>query len=320
MGVRFGIIGLGGIAIGFARGLVDVDDAELYAVAARDFGRAEAFAQEYNAVKAYGCYDQLINDPSVDAVYIATTHNSHYELTKKCLENGKAVLCEKPFVLNRAHAQELFDIAAEKQLLLMEAMWSRFLPCYEKAKEWVDAGRIGYLKLITANCCFKADYKPEGRLFNPALAGGAMYDIGVYPIEFAFDFARELPNNIKVISTWADTGVDDFNLISLGFPNGVLASLTTGLSATTENDGKLYGTDGRIVLYDFLLSTKAELYDGAGKLVETYEHKFERGLAYETRHFVGLYRKGIIESDVVPWKDTIACAGVFDVMNKIEKV
>ena len=314
MKIRFGIIGLGSIANGFAQALKTVEDAQLTAAAAKDLGRAVEFADKYQAANAYGDYGQLINDVNVDVVYISTTHNSHYEITRQCLENGKAVLCEKPFTVNKAQARLLFNLSVSKHVLAMEAMWSRFLPCYRKAKEWVNSGRIGKLKLLTAAVCFKAPFDPENRYFNPDLAGGAILDCGVYPIEFAIDFAGEPPAIIEGATTLAKTGVDNFSAITLGFPNGMLAQLSCGFTAKTDFHAKIYGTDGYIILYDFIMTEKVEMYDEQGDLAESFEQPYKFGMTYEIRHFIELYKKGAVESDIMPWRDTLACAEVFDMM------
>ena len=182
MTVRFGIIGPGSIATRFATVLNTVDGVQLTAVASRDQAKAAAFAGKFGAAKAYGSYLELIQDSAVDVIYIGLTHNFHYEVAKLCLNHGKSVLCEKPLVTSQKDAAELAELAREKKVLLMEAMWTRCIPAFRKAREWVAGGRIGAVKLIDASFSFNAPFDPEHRLYDPKLAGGSLYDAGVYPI------------------------------------------------------------------------------------------------------------------------------------------
>jgi predicted dehydrogenase len=314
MDLRFGIIGLGGIAERFAKVLSSAEGASLAAVASRDRARSEAFARKYGAAKAHDGYLDLILDPEVDAVYIALTHNLHYEYAKACLENGKALLCEKPLVTTRADAESLAAISRSRGLLLMEAMWTRCLPAVRKAKAWVEEGRIGSVKLIEAAFCSKAPYDPKSRLFDPKLAGGGLFDLGVYPIEFATGILGEDPTAVSGAASIGETGVDCFASMSLGFPGGAVASLACGLTARAPLDARVCGDSGSIVVYDFYGSRKCELLDAAGKREEVFEGDFEDGFIFEIEHFIALYRAGRIESDLIPLSDSIACAGVFDTL------
>lgn len=312
MSVRYGIIGLGGIAQKFAGVLKTVDGAELTAVASSNRERAEAFAQKFEAKKVCDSYIELIQDKDVDAVYIALTHNFHYEIVKLCLENGKAVICEKPLVTNKRDAEELAALSREKKVLLMEAMWTRFLPPVQKANEWIKSGRIGDIRLVDAAFCFNAPYDPESRIFNPKLAGGALYDVGVYVIEFATGILGENPEKVSGLATICGTGVDDFAVINMSFRSGALAMLSCGTRANSGRDARIYGSKGSIVVYEFFTSRKCELYDDNNNLVEVFEENFDDGFIYQIMHFNKLFESGKLESDVIPLGDTIACAGIFD--------
>jgi len=316
MKIRFGIIGLGGIASRFAKVLNNAEGVELNAVAARDKIKAEAFADKFNAKKSYNNYLELINDSEVDVVYIALTHNFHYEIVKECLNNGKGVLCEKPFVLNKKDAEELVTLSKSKNVLLMEAMWTRFIPAFKKAKEWVHEGKIGAVKLVSASFCFNTPFDPENRLYNPKLAGGSLYDVGVYPIEFTTGILDESPTSVSGLATFSKTGVDDFAAINMSFESGALATLSCGITANTNSDAHIYGTTGNIVIYDFFGSKKCELYDNGNNLIKCFEEDFEDGFIYQIEHFVDLYRNNKIESEIIPLKDTVACAGIFDELMK----
>lgn len=201
MKVKFGIIGLGGIAHRFAKAIQLVENVELAAVASTNENRAKQFAGEYKIETYYGDYNLLVADPSVDVVYIAQTHDRHCELIKLCIENKKGVLCEKPMVLTREQAVEVTTLAKNNNVLLMEAMWSRFIPTFQKAKEWVAKGEIGKVKMVQASFCFNFPYNPNHRLFDKDRAGGSLYDAGVYPIEFATGILGEHPVDVKAVGT-----------------------------------------------------------------------------------------------------------------------
>jgi predicted dehydrogenase len=266
--------------------------------------------------KVHDSYLDLVRDTGIDAVYIGLTHNFHYEAAQLCLENGKAVLCEKPMATTKREAESLAALAASRNVLLVEAMWTRCLPAFLRAKEWTRAGKVGKIGLVEAAFCFKAPYDPLGRLFNPELAGGALLDAGVYPIEFAMGILGEAPSAIAGVASMGETGVDYFDSMSLLFPSGAIASLSCGLSARASTDARVYGDRGSIVSYNFLGSKRCELFDSDCALVETFEGDFEDGFIFEIEHFADLYRNGKKESDLIPLEDTIACAGIFDEMRK----
>ncbi len=316
MSIRYGIIGLGDIATRFVKVLNRAENVELTAVAARDKAKADAFAKKFNASKSYNNYIELINDEEVDVVYVALTHNFHYDIVKHCLNKGKAVLCEKPLTTSKKDTEELIALSREKKVLLMEAMWMKCIPAYIKAKHWVKAGKIGDVKLISASFGNHAQFNPESRLFNPDLAGGSVYDVGVYPIQFATGILNECPEIVNGIATICETGVDEYAAINMSFKSGVLATLSCGLTAYTNRDARIYGTQGNIVVYDFFGSQKCELYDSENNLKECFGESFEDGFIYEIEHFNELYRTNKIESDLVPHRDVIMCAEIVDKLLK----
>jgi predicted dehydrogenase len=306
-------MGCGGISRRFAKNVVSSGDGELVAVAAREGDRAEAFAAAFGAGKAYGDYEALASDPGVDVVYIGTINVSHYELTKLCLERGKPVICEKPMVLREAEAIELTRIAARKGVLLMEAMWSRCNPCIIEATRWVREGKLGIPRLVTASASFNSAYNPESRLYSRELGGGAIYDIGVYAIELATGLLGENPVSANGIITRVPTGVDGMASISLGFPSGALASLTAGIQASARKEAQVYGSEAWLELDDYIFGArKLTLHGGRGEVLEEFTADFEDGFSFEVAHVIDLFRKGMTESPLIPWKDTIACAAVFD--------
>lgn len=181
--MKFGILAPGGIARKMAEAAGQIEEIELCAVGSRDYGRAKAFAEEWGFRKAYGSYEELAEDPEVELIYVASPHSHHYQHTKLCLEHGKHVLVEKAFTVNTAQAEELIGIAREKGLLLAEAFWSRYMPTRTMVEDLIAQGTIGEVKAVTAD--FGAPLSHVERLWNPELAGGALLDMGVYPLNFA---------------------------------------------------------------------------------------------------------------------------------------
>jgi len=309
--VRYGIIGLGGIANRFANALQRIEGASLAAVASRDMNRSQEFALRYHAAKAYDAYADLINDPAVDLVYVALTNHLHYEIVKKCLEQHKAVLCEKPMVTHHHQAQELIELARQNQTFLAEAMWIKCLPAYLKAREWVAKGLIGTVCYIHASFAFHMPFQPESRLFNPELEGGSLFDVGVYPIEFANGILNEAPVVTKGVASRCSTGVDDFVSMSLAYPSGALASLSCGFKSKTNRNAEIYGSQGKIIVYDFIGARTCERFLDQ-ESVETFEDSEEDGFVHEIAHVTDVFRQGKLESDLLTHQDTLACARIFD--------
>ncbi len=314
MKVKFGIMGLGGIAHRFAKVLKTIENVELTAVASTDETRARQFAGEYAVKKYFGDYAALAADPFVDVVYIAQTHDRHYELIKLCIEHKKGVICEKPMVLTEQQALEVTELSKINKVLLMEAMWSRFIPTFRKAREWVSEGKIGTVRLVQASFCFHFPYDPAHRLYNAGTAGGSLYDAGVYPIEFTTGILNENPAEVKAVATFCENGVDDYVAMAMKFESGVLASLSCGIRAATSKDAYIYGDNGYVVVYNFLGSHKIERYDKDFQLCETFEAEFEDGFCYEIRHFAELFRTGKVESEIIPHKDNIATSRIFEIV------
>jgi predicted dehydrogenase len=309
--LHFGIMGCGGISDRFCGVLNKESGVVLQAVAARDKMKASTFAKKHNANRAC-TYEELVQDSNVEIIYIGTVHNRRLEQIRLCLENGKHVLCEKPMTLHEAEARECFALAKEKNLLLMENMWPRANPCLIKAREWVRDGKIGDVKLINASFSFNFPYDPEHRLYNAETAGGAIYDVGVYVIEFAMGILNEAPESVASILKTVATGVDGSAGILLGFANGAIATLNCALTVQTPHDAYIYGSNGSIMIKEFWRSHDAVLCDKNGKEIDRVHAEFEDGFCYQIRHVVELMKKGATESYLIPPADTIACAKVFD--------
>ncbi len=318
MSVKYGIMGLGEIAHRFAKVLKTMEEVELIAVASSDENRAKQFANEYDVEKYFEGYEALAADSEVDVVYIAQTHDRHYELIKLCIEHKKGIICEKPMVLTEEQAVEVTSLAKENKVLLMEAMWSRFIPTFQKAKEWVLGGRIGTVKLVQASFCFDFPYDATHRLYKMETAGGSLYDAGVYPIEFTTGILDEYPTEVKAVATFCESNVDDSVAMSMKFKSGALATLSCGFRATTNRNAYIYGDNGHVVVYDFLGAKKTECYDRNNQLCEIFESEFEDGFCYEIKHFTELFRTGKIESEIMPYRDNIATSKIFE--NVMEQI
>lgn len=316
MNIRYGIIGPGVIAHKFADAVRREKDIELVSVAARDLSRAVTFAKKYKATKAYGSYTEIMGDPDVDIIYIGVTHNFHYDVVKACLSNHKAVLCEKPLVLTKKEAEELADLAKKNNTLLMEAMWTRCMPAYQQARTWVREGKIGEVKLIDTRFHFLGEYDPNSRWYDPKLAGGSLFDLGVYPIEFTTGILSENPTSVNGLAKIAPTGVDESAAVSMTFASGALATFSCGFTVNAKDDAFIYGTKGKIVLNTCYDVQKAELFDERDRRVRKFEERVPNGFIYEARHCAELFRQGKLQSDLIPLADTVVCAGVFDTLRK----
>jgi predicted dehydrogenase len=245
--IRWGILGTGRIAGLFAQGLAAVPDATLLAVGSRMQEAAEAFGARFEVPRRHGTYEALASDPEVDVIYVATPHPMHHDNTLLCLRAGKAVLCEKPFALNAAQARAMVAEARSRKLFLMEAMWSRFYPAFDRLRELLAAGAIGEVRLLTADLGFRSNVNPQGRLFNLALGGGALLDVGVYPVSLASHILGT-PSGVVSRAHLGETGVDEQAAIILSYPQGQLALLHTAIRTTTPHEATIMGTEGMIRL------------------------------------------------------------------------
>lgn len=310
--ITFAILGAGGIAGQFARAVEMTKGATIGAVASRSVERAEAFSKLYNIPKAYGSYEEMLAQPDIDVVYIATTHNFHYENIVECLNAGKHVLCEKPMVLTEEDARLCFDMAKEKGLFLMEAMWSRFLPGAKKAREWIEEGRIGKICSASVSIGFQASDEPQKRLLNPDLAGGVLYDIGVYAIEvLSYLLDESVCDILSFRRNHPVTGVDTDVSFMLRYP-GADACLQCTFSANVKEGIIINGTDGFIEIPYVNKIDRVNLHGRDRKLVESFDAPYENGFTFEIEDVIRCVGEGRTESSVNPPEMTIQCARVFD--------
>ncbi|MBQ8642274.1 MAG: Gfo/Idh/MocA family oxidoreductase [Clostridia bacterium] len=312
--VRFAILGAGGIAVKFKDAVDRTEGAEVIAVASKSRERAAAFAGKQNIPLWYDSYDAMLENPDVDAVYIATTHNYHAENLRACIAAGKHIVCEKPMVLTEADAAEIFALAEKKGVFLMEAMWSRFLPHLQQAKKWITEGRIGKIESVRAVIGFKGNEKFETRLYNPELAGGGLYDIGVYPIEIVSWLVGEPVEDC--LAMWRKhpvTGVDENVSMLLRYPS-CDASIQCLISCSTDEVTVINGTKGYIVIPTTHRGNTCILYSDSLQETERFRLLYENGFTFEVSEAVRCIREGRLTSDVIPPSSTIECARIFDIV------
>jgi len=308
---KWGILAPGNISIKFAKGLKVIPEAELYAVGSRDLGRAQAFADEYGFAKAYGSYKELAEDADVDIIYVATPHPQHEEATILCLENGKAVLCEKPFAANKAQTQRMIDCAIKNKVFLMEAMWSRFLPTFNKVYELIADGAIGNVNHITADFCFRTDVNPQSRLFAPELAGGSLLDIGVYNIALCSDIFGKKPDKIQSYMDIGTTGVDEKASVMFNYIGGQSALLLSAIRVSTTHEAAIYGDAGYIKLPVYWCGSKLILNNKDG--TQEFDLPYEAtGYQFEAIEAMECLEKGLLESPRMTLKETLEIMETLD--------
>ncbi len=311
--IKWGILGPGSIAQRFAKGLQSVPDAQLYAVGSRTQQKADEFADKFGASNRYGSYEALAEDPDVQAVYIATPHPQHKDAALLCLSHGKAVLCEKPFTVNAKEAAEVTDLARAKDLFLMEGMWARFFPGMVRVRELIASGAIGEARMLQADFGFRTDVNPEGRLFSPALAGGGLLDVGVYPISLA-SMIFGTPVDVSGLAQMGETGVDEMAAVTLKYAQGQLASIVTGVRISTPSEAMIFGTDGSLKLHAPFWNP-VHLTLKAGGKTEEINVPFEgEGFNYEAQEVHDCLRAGKTESAVMPLDETLAVMKTMDAL------
>lgn len=314
--VRWGILGPGGIARAFTKDLL-LAGHTVTAVGSRSEDSARAFADEFGIPNVHGAYDSLVSDPEVDAIYVATPHPFHVSGARLALEHDKHVLVEKPFTLNAREAEELVALAAERNLVVLEAMWTRFLPHMVRLRELVAEGVIGEVRLIQADHDQSLPLDPSHRLQSPELGGGALLDLGIYPVSFAHDIFG-VPDVIHAISTPTPTGVDRSTSILLGWADGRQALLHTALDMARPNRAVLMGTKGRIEIEPtWYNAVDFTVYDADGAVVRTVSGAVEgRGMQYQAAELERLVAQGRLAGDILPPAETVAIMRTLDTIRE----
>ncbi len=308
--VKMGFIGAGTIAEIMAKTINEMDCVEAYAVSARELGRAEKFAEKYGFQKAYGSYEEMLSDTEVQLVYIATPHSHHYKHVKMCLEAGKNVLCEKAFTVNAQQARKLLNLAKEKNLLLTEAIWTRYMPSRNMINDLIESGVIGEVTSLTANLGYVLDHVE--RMIKPELAGGALLDLGVYPINFA---RMVMGTNIKEVSAQAvfEHGVDMINSIVFSYEDGKMATLQSNGRAVLDRKGVIFGTKGYIEVTNINNPEMIRVYDKDHKETASYfPPKQISGYEYEVEACVRAMENGELECPEMPHEETICIMELMD--------
>jgi predicted dehydrogenase len=309
--IRWGILSTGNIANNFTEDLRLLPDAEVTAVGSRTVEAAKAFAARHGIPRAYGSWQELVDDPEVDVIYVANPHSGHHAATMMCLRAGKAALTEKPLTLDVPQAQELVDTARSQGVFLMEAMWTRCFPVYQRLRELVADGAIGDVVGIAADFGIAATHDPQHRLRNPALGGGALLDLGVYPVTFAHIFLGE-PDEIRAWGRLGSERVDENTAVILGYDSGALATLTCSILGDSGQRATITGTTGRIEMpTGFFHPTGYKLVSGGD--VEQVEAPFDGwGFHFEAAEVQRCLRAGLIESPLVPHAETLAVMRTLD--------
>jgi predicted dehydrogenase len=313
---NWGVLGAARIANKFATGLKELSNANGYTIAARSLERAEAFREKHGFEKAYGSYDEMLADPNVDAVYIATTNNLHFEHTMMCLEAGKAVLCEKPFASDPQQVEKMVRKAKEKNVFLMEALWSRFLPSMTQLKAEMEKGTIGKSFLLQCDFGFISPFNLNNRIYNPELGGGSIPDIGIYPI-FTAMYLFGYPVDIKVMSVPAPTGTDWTTSILFKHKGDEMSMLTSSFETLLNNEARLYGEKGHLKLHKmFHMPTRLTIRWNDGNELEIPVDSFGNGYNYEAAEVMNCLDKGLIESPEMPHSFSLDLMRVLDEVTK----
>ncbi|MCS6828284.1 MAG: Gfo/Idh/MocA family oxidoreductase [Caldilinea sp.] len=309
---RWGILGTGAIAAKFAAGVEALADQEVIAVGSRTQASADRFADRFDIPRRHAGYESLAADPHVDAVYVATPHSFHHDHTLLALRHGKHVLCEKPFAINAAQAQEMVDAARSAQLFLMEAMWTRFLPIMVETRRLIAEGAIGKVQMIQADFGFRASFNLASRLFDPALGGGALLDVGVYPISLASMLLGQ-PDRIAAVATLGATGIDENTGVLFGFPDGEVAVLYTSMRTNTPQEAVILGDVGSIRIHSpWWVGDTLTLQRAFGEREEIRRPYLANGYSHEAIEVANCVRAGKLESDVMPLDESVRIMAIMD--------
>ncbi len=313
--IKWGIMGPGRIAHKFAQSLKCSEGAEITAVASRSMERAVEFAKEYGINRAHGSYTELATDSNVDIIYVATPHPAHFECTMLCLKAGKAVLCEKPFTLNAAETKTLIKTARATKSFLMEAMWTRYLPAIVKVREMLAQGAIGEVRMVKADFGNRIPWEPAGRLLNPELGGGALLDVGIYPVSFTSMVLGASPTKITGVAYLGATGVDEQFSAVLGYEAGKIAAVSGAVRTSLPNEARIIGTEGYIRIPDFWRASALELYQN-GRM-EKFEFPFRStGYIHEAEEAMYCLRDGLTESSIMPLDESLQIMKILDALRK----
>ncbi len=318
--IRWGILGCGRIARKFASDLKLVENATLVACGARSAASAEAFAREFNVQHVHNSYESLVKDEEVDVIYVATPHSHHHEHTLLCINNNKAVLCEKAFALNYKQAKEMIDAARSKKVFLMEAVWTKFLQPFNKVKQLIDEGLIGDVKSMLVNFGFKAPPDAPQRLLDASLGGGTILDIGIYNVFTALFFLGK-PDVISAEANLTAENTDQQCAVNFKYNDGRIAQLFSTFLTDTPTEADINGTKGRIRLTSryYTPFTTIEYFTGRPAVKQVIElNDDEKGFGYEheAKHVCECLEKGLTESPVMTHADSLLLMEMLDAVRR----
>ncbi len=315
--IRWGILSTGHISNKFANALAILPEAELAAVASRDQNSANQFAAKHQIPKAYSSYQELADDPDIDAIYIGTPHSFHLENSLMCMRKGKAVLCEKAFAINAAEAREMVRVAREENVFLMEAMITRHVPLIHKALDWINEGRIGEPRMVRASRCARGVFQPGARQLNPELGGGSLLDVGVYVISFASMIFQKPPLEVVGLSHIGDWGSDEQGVAILKYDKGEIADLSFALSTAAVNESYVFGTEGYIKVHEvFAVPTKASLFINKEEVEVIEEPIIGNALNYEAKEVMRCIKLRLKESPRMPLDESVQIMEIMDQLRK----
>ncbi len=305
MSLRWGILGPGRIAHQFARDIAGVNNAELVAVAARDGARAQDFANQYSIAHAHEGYDALFDNPDVDAVYVATPHSYHLDHSAGALRNGKAVLCEKPLVISPDECRQLAGIAGETGSYLMEGMWTWFLPAIQMALSWYQQGRIGELLHVKSDFGYPLRYSEDLREYDARVGGGAVLEMGIYPVAIARLFIGRGPDSIQVTGRRAPNGVED-DVSAVCDYGDCMATLGTSFRCKLQNWTYVIGTEGYIAIPDFWRANSCSLFVLDERVDHFEDGRSTNGFDYEIEAVSREVLEGRTECEAIPLATSLA--------------
>ena len=313
--LKMAILGAGGIASTMAGTISRMEQVECYAVGSRSMEKAQAFAQKFGFQKAYGSYEELVKDEEVEQVYIATPHSEHYENARLCIRHKKPVLCEKAFTANAKQAKELLDYAKKEKVFITEAMWVRYLPMLQTIRAELADGAIGTPTMLTANLGYLINEVP--RLQRPDLAGGALLDVGVYPINFARMIFGDRIVKISSACTYTDSGVDEQDSITLIYEDGRVAQLAASMLGLSDRRGTIYGTKGFMVIENINNFESLTVYDTGYRPVKKIERPEQiSGYEYEVEACIRALSEGKLECEEMLHSETLRVMELMDALRE----
>ena len=309
--MKIGILGAGRIASTLAETMNKMPEVECYGVATRNLEKAKTFAKDHGFAHAFGSYEEMLADKEVELIYIATPHSHHYRHMKMCLEAGKHILCEKSFTVNAKQAEKIFSLAKEKNLFVTEAIWTRYMPSRKMINDLLDEKVIGDVMKLTANLNYPLCDKD--RIVKPELAGGALLDVGIYTLNFAYMHFGDGVRKIQSAAQLTEAGVDGENGMLLLYQDGRMAVLNSGIHGKSDSQGVFYGSTGCMVVQNINNPERIEIYDKDRNLIREIEVPEQiSGYEYEILETIACIKDGKLECPSMPHKDSIEMMRVMD--------